>query len=78
MSKGGVVEEEVDWVVHIYCAIYWPNIEAEMLYVVPQIDPSVKLYNHGEGPGRGLLRDCTTGCETDGALHSTNHDDVIL
>ena len=28
--------------------------------VVPQIDPSVKLYNHGEGPSRGLLRVCTT------------------
>ena len=24
------------------------------------------------GPSRGLLRDCTTGCGTDGALHSTN------
>ena len=23
---------------------------------------------------RGLLRDCTTGCGTDGALHSTNED----
>ena len=23
--------------------------------VVPQIDPSVKLYNHGEGPYYGLL-----------------------
>ena len=23
-------------------------------------------------PSRGLLRDCTTGCGTDGALHSTN------
>ena len=23
-------------------------------------------------PSRGLLRDCTTGCETDGALHSTS------
>ena len=34
MSKVGVVEEEVDWVVHIYCAIYWPNIVAELLYVV--------------------------------------------
>ena len=25
---------------------------------MPQIDPSVKLYNHGEGPYSGLLRDC--------------------
>ena len=24
-------------------------------YIVPQIDPSVKLYNHGEGPYKGLL-----------------------
>ena len=33
MSKGGV-KVEVDWVVHIYCVIYWPNIVAELLYVV--------------------------------------------
>ena len=25
-------------------------------------------------PSRGLLCDCTTGCGTDGALHSTNED----
>ena len=29
-------------------------------------------FQSGEGPSRGLLRDCTTGCGTDGALHSTN------
>ena len=28
----------------------------------------------GEGPSRGLLRDCTTGCGTDEALHSSNLD----
>ena len=28
-------------------------------------------FQPGEGPSRGLLRDCTTGCGTDGALHST-------
>ena len=37
-----------------------------------QTDPSVKLYNHGEGPSRGLLRDCTTGCGTDGSFYSTS------
>ena len=26
----------------------------------------------GEGPSRGLLRDCTSGCGTDGPLHSTS------
>ena len=25
-------------------------------------------------PSRGLLRDCTTGCGTDGALHSTTQE----
>ena len=29
-------------------------------------------FQPGEGPSRGLLCDCTTGCGTDGALHSTN------
>ena len=29
-------------------------------------------------PHRGLLRDCTTGCGTDGALHSTNFDLIKL
>ena len=29
-------------------------------------------FQPGEGPSRGLLRDCTTGCGTDGALHSTS------
>ena len=31
-------------------------------------------FQPGEGPSRGLLCDCTTGCGTDGALHSTNQD----
>ena len=31
-----------------------------------------RRFQPGEGPSRGLLRDCTTGCGTDGALHSTN------
>ena len=29
-------------------------------------------------PSRGLLRDCTTGCGTDGALHSTNLELGVL
>ena len=29
-------------------------------------------FQPGEGPSRGLLRDCTTGCGTDGATHSTS------
>ena len=29
------------------------------------------MYNHGEGPSRGLLSDCTTGCGTDGSFYST-------
>ena len=33
-------------------------------------------FQPGEGPRRGLLRDCTTGCGTDGALHSTKYDVV--
>ena len=32
----------------------------------------------GEGPRRGLLRDCTTGCGTDGALHSTTPQPSLL
>ena len=32
----------------------------------------------GEGPSRGLLRDCTTGCGTDGALHSTSPQSTVL
>ena len=31
-------------------------------------------FQPGEGPSRGLLRDCTTGCGTDGALHSSTQD----
>ena len=29
-------------------------------------------FQPGEGPSRGLLRDCTTGCETDGSFYSTS------
>ena len=32
------------------------------------------LWTLGEGPSRGLLCDCTTGCGIDGALHSTSGD----
>ena len=28
-------------------------------------------FQSGEGPSRGLLRDCTTGCGTDGPFYST-------
>ena len=28
-------------------------------------------YHKGQAASRGLLRDCTTGCGTDGALYST-------
>ena len=31
-------------------------------------------FQPGEGPSRGLRRDCTTGCGTDGALHSTTDE----
>ena len=31
-----------------------------------------RCFQPGEGPSRGLLRDCTTGCGTDGVLHSTS------
>ena len=27
-----------------------PGLQVTVTVVVPQIDPSVKLYNHGEGP----------------------------
>ena len=42
------------------------------------VDPTVSQheiwrFQPGEGPRRDLLRDCTTGCGTDGALHSTNY-----
>ena len=30
-------------------------------------------FQPGEGPGRGLLRDCTTGCGTDASFYSTNN-----
>merc|ERR1712079_495878 len=33
-----------------------------------------KRFQPGEGPSRGLLRDCTTGCGTDGSFYSTNRD----
>ena len=33
-----------------------------------------RRFQPGEGPSRGLFRDCTTGCGTDGALHSTTAD----
>ena len=33
-----------------------------------------RCFQPGEGPSRGLLRACTTGCGTDGALHSTSLD----
>ena len=29
-------------------------------------------FQPGEGPSRGLLRDCTTGCGTDGLFYSTS------
>ena len=29
-------------------------------------------FQPGEGPSRGLLRDCTTGCGTDGSFYSTS------
>ena len=31
-----------------------------------------RRFQPGEGPSRGLLRDCTTGCGTDGSFYSTN------
>ena len=31
-------------------------------------------FQPGEGPSRGLLRDCTTGCGTDWSIYSTNPD----
>ena len=31
---------------------------------------AIRHFQPGEGTSRGLLRDCTTGCGTDGALHS--------
>ena len=35
-------------------------------------------FQPGEGPSRGLLRDYTTSCGTDGALHSTSLVSVEL
>ena len=32
------------------CPMVTGTLSATVLRVVPQIDPSVKLYNHGEGP----------------------------
>ena len=34
----------------------------------------VEFWTLLKGRSRGLLRDCTTGCGTDGALHSTNRN----
>ena len=31
-------------------------------------------FQPGEGPSRGLLRDCTTGCGTDGSFYTTNNN----
>ena len=31
-----------------------------------------RRFQPGEGPSRGLLRDCTTGCGTDGSICGTN------
>ena len=37
------------------------------------------LWTLGEGPSRGLLRDCTTGCGTDGSFYSNlKIDNFIL
>ena len=33
-------------------------------------------FQPGEGPSRGLLRDCTTGCGTDGSICGTNVDSI--
>ena len=39
----------------------------------------IRRFQPGEGPSRGLLRDCATGCGTDGALDSTIiYDDIAL
>ena len=34
-------------------------------------------FQPGEGPSRGLLRDCTTGCGTDGSFYSTKKELII-
>ena len=39
---------------------------------------SSRRFQPGEGPSRGLLSDCTTGCGTDGALHSTTTSDNLV
>ena len=31
-------------------------------------------FQPGEGPSRGLLRDCTAGCGTDGSFYSTKQE----
>ena len=35
-------------------------------------------FQPGEGPSRGLPRDCTTGCGTDGSIYSTSPDAVVV
>ena len=34
-------------------------------------------FQPGEGPSRGLLRDCTTGCGTDGSFYSTTQGPAV-
>ena len=34
-------------------------------------------FQPGEGPSRGLLRDCTTGCGTDGLFYSISNNIML-
>ena len=36
------------------------------------IESASRSFQPGEGPSRGLLRDCTTGCGTDGSICGTS------
>ena len=36
------------------------------------------VQTRGEGPSRGLLRECTTGCGTDGSFYSTSGNDTRM
>ena len=40
----------------------------------PLLGECSSRFQPGEGPSRGLLRDCTTGCGTDGSICGTNGD----
>ena len=47
---------------------------ASSLSDVSNVIYSSRRFQPGEGPSRGLLRDCTTGCGTNGSFYSTKQD----